>query len=70
MIDPPSEEYELAASGHWPFRLFWPVQIPQSAFAKKKVRSQKAAASGQLAGELEDPGHWCPLMAMGLAAAW
>ena len=39
-------------------------------FLQNKIRSQKAAASGQLAGELKGPGRWCPLIAMGLAAAW
>ena len=33
---PPYGQRRMQVSGHRPFGLFWPVQIPQSAFAKKR----------------------------------
>ena len=64
-----SEECKLAATGH--FDCFGRSRS-RSPLLQKKVRSRKAGASGQLAGELKGPGRWCPLTAygLGLAIAW
>ena len=56
MREPLRKQRRMQVSGHRPFGLFWPVQIPQSAFAKKKAGRERPVPAASWPVNSKAPG--------------